>query len=275
MDSKADLLPEDFAALPHPEQRRILDAGLLMTQMAYRHAGAVIIGLPPSRNPVLSNGSCFILKLRGCYYLGTAWHVVASYLKRRSGGEPVLFEVRDASLHPERSVVWKDEENDIVFLSLSHAELQRIGLSICEPLMGWPPPHPQAKSYVLVSGFPAVIRERVTRERVDFHALSTLLQVTTVGERHIVCQFEREHWITYNHRGVPPRGTELSGMSGGPVFLVGNLAYPLVAMVSGFSANFELLYIKTLSHLPDVLESDSQVFGARANTLGAAGRVRF
>jgi len=39
-------------------------------------------------------------------------------------------------------------------------------------------------------------------------------------------------------------------MSGGPALLVKNLAYPLVGLISEFSRDFELLYIKTLSHVP-------------------------
>jgi hypothetical protein len=43
-------------------------------------------------------------------------------------------------------------------------------------------------------------------------------------------------------------------MSGGPVLLVGQLDYPLVAVVSQFSLNLELLRLRTLSHVPSDFE---------------------
>ena len=81
-------------------------------------------------------------------------------------------------------------------------------------------------------------------ERFEFNALSTMLQVTKVGEEHAVCQFTRENWVAWDGNGVPPPGTDLGGMSGGPVLLVGRLDYPLVALVSEFNPTFELLYLR-------------------------------
>ena len=138
----------------------------------------------------------------------------------------------------------------IVFLAITAEQLNGIDISVYEPLTGWPPPHPKKGSYVLVVGFPAILREQPRQDRLDFNSLSAMLQITAVAERHIVCQFERAHWVSYNPNGVPSPGTDLGGMSGGPVFSVGNLAFPLVGLVSEFSRDFELLYIKTLSHVP-------------------------
>ncbi len=244
-------LPEDFAAVSDEEQRQILDAGLLMTQMAFRHAAAVIVSPPPSLGGNVKNGSGFVLELAGRQYFGTAWHVVEEWLDRTNAGEAVVFQVRDAVLNPSKSVVWKDKQNDIVFLQLSEEDIEQIDISRCDPIRGWPPPHPEEGSYVLLSGFPAVVRQQPNAERVEFNALSTMLQVTAVADRRLVCQFSRENWVSYNPQGIPPQGTELGGMSGGPVFAVGNLAYPLVGLVSEFSTDYELLYIKTLSHLPE------------------------
>jgi hypothetical protein len=74
-----------------------------------------------------------------------------------------------------------------------------------------------------------------------------MLQITTVREDYAVCQFLRENWVTYDTHGVPPPGTDLGGMSGGPVLLVGKLDYPLVGLVYQFSRDFELLYFRLLS----------------------------
>ena len=42
---------------------------------------------------------------------------------------------------------------------------------------------------------------------------------------------------------VPPADLDYGGWSGGPVFLVGDLAYPLVGVVSQFQGTYELLRI--------------------------------
>lgn len=246
-------LPEKFAALPAQKQRRILDAALNMTQMAYRHAASTIVAPPPHKQGVLRNGTSFVLNLDDRFFLGTAWHIVEYWLKSIGKDAQFIFQVGDVRLDPSNAIAWKDLRNDLVFLHLTHDEAQQIRVSFCEPVLGWPPPHPQKGDYVLISGFPAVMRARVSAAHVDFPALSTMLQISSVSERHMVCQFEREHWISFNPSGFPPPGTNLGGLSGAPVFAVGNLAYPLIGVVSEFSSSFELLYVKTLSHLPDRL----------------------
>ena len=246
-------LPEDFAALSSHEQRRILDAALHMTQMAYRHAASTILSPPPHQGGAMRNGTSFVLKLDDRFYLGTAWHIVDYWLKSVNKDAQFIFQVGDVLLDPSNAIAWKDLENDIVFLHLTPDEAQQTRVSFCEPILGWPPPHPNEGDYVLISGFPAVMRERFSAKHVDFPALSTMLQVSSVSGRHMVCQFEREHWISFDPSGFPPPGTDLGGMSGAPVFAVGNLAYPLIGVVSEFSSDYELLYMKTLSHLPDHL----------------------
>jgi len=243
-------LPDKFSDLTPAEQRRVLTAGYEMTQLSHRHAAAVCIAPPPSIGGKVNSGTGFVVALDGKHYFGTAWHVAAKWFERKAKGEHVLFQVRDALLNPEGRIAWKNEDDDIVFIELTRAELNEIGISSCEPLAGWPPRQPKVGSYVLVSGFPSVIRRQPTETRIEFNSLNSLLQVTTVGERHIVCQFQREHWVHFGGHGSPPPGTDLGGISGGPVLSVGNLSYPLIGAALEFQRNFELLYIRTLAHLP-------------------------
>jgi hypothetical protein len=104
--------------------------------------------------------------------------------------------------------------------------------------------------YVLISGYPAVFRRQSARGEIEFNSLSTMLQVTEPHDEYVVCQFLREHWVSYDGKGVPAPGTDLGGISGAPVLLVGNLDYPLVAAVSEFSHDFDLLYLRPLTRVP-------------------------
>ena len=221
-----------------------------MTKLVFSYAAAINVSPPPSVGGKINNGSGFVLRLDHGLYLVTAWHVVKFWLDRVGAGEKVLFQVRDALLVPSERIVWRDEENDIAFLDLRPEEVEKVNIHVCEPIAGWPPPHPPQGSYVLVSGFPAVIRKRPQPANVEFNALSSMLPVTSSRERHVVCQVERDDLVSFDEHGVPPPGTDLGGMSGGPALLVGKLSYPVVGLISEFSKDYELLYIRTLSHVP-------------------------
>jgi hypothetical protein len=219
-----------------------------MTQLAYGYTAAVIVGPQPSIGGAINNGSGFVVALGGQYFFGTAWHVVNSWLQRMESGEKVLFQVRDAELSPALETMWRDESNDLALIPISEAQVGKVGVLVCDPIRGWPPPHPMPGRYVLLSGFPGVKRQQEDT-RVFLNAMSTLMQVTTVGNNYLVCQVEREHLVAFDENGIPPHGTDWGGMSGGPVFLVDNLVYPLVGVISEFNTDLELVRIATLSHV--------------------------
>lgn len=242
--------PSDFAALPSEQRNQILVGGQVITQFVFRRAAAICIGAPPSRGNAIRNGSAFLIQQDGHHYLGTAWHVVEYWFRIKKCVPDLLFQVGDVSIDPAASLAWKDVSADLAFLRLTSEEAAAIPVSVCEATAGWPPPKPKAGDYVLISGFPSVIRQRSGAKGILFNALSTRLQVTTVRDDRAVCQFLREHWVAYDTRGVPPPGTDLGGMSGGPVLLIRNLDYPLVGVVDQFSQDYELLYFRLLATVP-------------------------
>lgn len=75
-----------------------------------------------------------------------------------------------------------------------------------------------------------------------------MLPVTTSGDSHLWCQWERENMIHFSGAGgIPPQGVQLGGMSGGPVCLVRQLDYPLVGIVTDFQSDWELMRLGMLS----------------------------
>lgn len=245
---KTHTLPERFEDLAPEERLRVLRAGSAMTHFVFARAAAVLLAAPGQSGYVRS-GSGFVLSLSDHDYLGTAWHVVKEWHDAAKTGERIVFQVGALALNPNDRLAWKDEGNDIAFLRLLPGEAARVGIAPCEAMFGWPPPHAEAGTYLLLSGYPRIERLRANDDEFEFGAFSTLLQVTASHENYVVCQFQREHWISEG-RDLPPAGTDLCGMSGGPALLVKNLAYPLVGLISEFSRDFELLYVKTLSHVP-------------------------
>jgi hypothetical protein len=246
------VLPERFEDLEPAERLRVLTAGSAMTHFVFARTAAVLLSAPIGQTRFVRSGSGFVLRLPDHDYLGTAWHVVKEWYDATKTGDRIVFQIGRVALNPDERLAWKDERNDIAFLRLSSGEAHQIGIQPCEPLFGWPPPHAEAGSYLLLSGYPGIERVRPADDEFDFGAFSTLLQVTASRENYVVCQFQREHWISEG-RDIPPPGTNLGGMSGGPALLVNNLAYPLIGLISEFSAGYELLYVKTLSHVPSSL----------------------
>jgi hypothetical protein len=161
---------------------------------------------------------------------------------------------------PLDRVAARDATNDVVLIELRKGEGAEAGRLICTT-GGWPPPRPEPGDVVLVSGYPALIREQPSRSLVKFWALSALLEVTTTGEFHQVSQWERENMTRFGGPGpgVPPPGIELGGMSGGPVLLVRKLSYPLVAIVTDFHSGWELMRFAHLS----AVAIPFRAFGAR------------
>lgn len=221
-----------------------------MGRFVFQRTAAVLVCPPPGAAGRVSNGSGFVLRLEGKLYLGTAWHVVESWLRRSSSGERVLFQVGSATCAPAGRIVWKDERGDLVFLRLEEREAALMGISVFEPICGWPPPKPSVGDFIHVAGYPAVQREQPAHDAWDFHSLGFRLSVKSVGERHLACQFEREYWVTTGGAAIPPEGIDLGGMSGGPALLEGHLAYPLIGLVAEHTPAYEIMRVSTLSHVP-------------------------
>jgi hypothetical protein len=256
-------LPSRFSSLPVEKQTQIRETGERLVRFAYEHSFPITIAPPPGSATLnqFHNGTGFILKLGDRLFLVTADHVLEYYLIHRKANDGLVFQAAQFRLWPEERPIWRDNERDIALVEITAGEARRVGTLIVDPPTGWPPQLPVIGSYVMFSGFPAVVREHVGDAETNFNALSSLMRVTTRGEGYFVCQFERDEWVNFGRVPVPERGTSLGGMSGAPVFSNGALAFPLVGLISEFSADFELLYVKTLESIP---------FAVPAETLGTS-----
>ena len=245
---------EKFEELPMVDQRRILAAGNTIGQFVFQRTAAILVGPPADTDGVIKNGSCFILRVHGKAYLGTARHVVKFWMDRIASGESVVFQVGRSSLEPAHRIVWEDEQADIAFLRLDEAEVALIGISAFEPTCGWPPPRPAVGDFVHIAGYPALQRHQPGPAAYDFRSLGFRLNVKSIGERHLACQFEREYWVVTDGFAIPPAGVDLGGMSGGPVLLERPLAYPLVGLVVEHTPAYEIMRVSTLGHVPETFE---------------------
>jgi hypothetical protein len=242
-------VPERFEELPDNEQRAIIAAGQHMTRLAYEYVTVILIGASPEDDTHVNHGSAFLLRLGERLFLGTAAHVLAKYEERLSLSEDVVFEVGQVAIDPQSRVRWRDDTRDVVFLEVTSAEATRMGVWVQEPSR-WPPPQPTVGSYIVLSGYPAETRKRLSAAGFEFPAFSVMLQVSSASEGRIVCQFTRENWISFGQKDIPAPGTNFGGMSGAPALAILSLSYPVIGLVSQFHSTFELLCISTFEDLP-------------------------
>jgi hypothetical protein len=219
-----------------------------LNRHAQRHAVAIIIAPPPSVGGVLNTSSGCILGLDGRVYLLTANHVLDSFERRVVEDSAVRWQVSFPAgadhrlvFDPRGRVRSRSRDQDVVAIELTQQEPEQVGAPICSTPLGWPPPIPTAGDYVAISGYPAMYREREGDRRIIFPALSGVFEVTTSGQYHLVTQWERDRIVSLGGPDVPSPGAELGGMSGGPVFLVRDLVYPLIGVITEFQTPFELL----------------------------------
>jgi hypothetical protein len=66
--------------------------------------------------------------------------------------------------------MWRDRERDVALLERTQNEATKVRTLIVDPPMAWPPYTPAIGSYVMFSGFPAIVREHVDVAETNFNA---------------------------------------------------------------------------------------------------------
>jgi hypothetical protein len=137
---------------------------------------------------------------------------------------------------PRPRVVWEDAQKDISVLKLSEEEASRLkGKCIFASPPQWPPSVPENGAAILIAGYPKYLRElNALESKIECGPYSAMLRAKNVGDGYFYCQIEQEELISFNGGPLPDPKTFLGGLSGGPVFLVDKISYPVVGVISGF-----------------------------------------
>jgi hypothetical protein len=83
----------------------------------------------------------------------------------------------------------------------------------------WPPPHPFPGQTAFLAGFPGRSRLWLNFSSISFGLYVAAPRINSASDRQITCPFEREYWIDPTGHGLPPRGFDLGGISGGPMLI--------------------------------------------------------
>lgn len=248
------IAPAEFHALSADRQASIIAEIKQTVQFAYDHAVPIVVALPPkSPDQNLRSASGFFVEIDGQRYLGTADHVWRWFLARRQQGEDVIFQAGGFAVREDRAGLLRNAKWDVALIPVTEQEVRRSGHHVASLSAGWPPPLPRINSYIVFSGIPERLRERKPDSHVEFGSFSSIMRVTSVSAENIICQFEREHWVSEAVMPPPAPGEDLSGASGGPVF---SLDYPLHIPLIGliyefnpglFGSDIELLHVRPMA----------------------------
>jgi Trypsin-like peptidase domain len=246
---------EQFQKLSVAEKAIYLKTHQHMVRFARDHAVPIIFA-PPLRIGGLVNGATgCVLQLSSGAFVVTASHVLDGYEKRVRDGEELNWQVGNLPPYdPLPRIAWRDKERDIVFLRLSDDEVRRVGPCIIPVPPQWPPSAPKKDQFVLVAGYPKALREVDQPSGwIGAGPYSAMFRVTTRGEDYCTCQIEHKDLVSFDGGPLPEPGTDMGGLSGGPVLFLGAIDYPVVGVVTDHChidlAHFEILRIATLQNV--------------------------
>jgi hypothetical protein len=239
-----------------PEDRARFQAGSReLVNLAWSYILPVRIAyIVNDREEDYNTGTGILLRLGGEYMIGTAWHVFALYDRGKQAGEDVVLLVGDVPLEPPQ-VRFADRENDIVFLAIPEVLVRDLDAVPYDPGSRWPPRRVTTDDSVFFCGLPAFLRSDEGEGEILFGNMSLVLTVSSVAEHHFVLPLEREKWEDLGRVPLPGEDVFLGGLSGAPVFVMDDLSYPLVGLISAVGESLPLLYVASLSHVPAIENS--------------------
>lgn len=182
----------------------------------------------------IRNGSIFFIGCGERLFAVTAAHVLDGYLAAKRKSSSTLCRIENLEFDAESRLISRGTAIDLATFEFSYDELRALSpqkQAIMIDPNAWPPPHPFSGQGAIVSGFPGVLRLWTAWRDISFGLYSGHLRINNASDRSITCPFEREYWIDTMGRGLPLKGLDLGGISGGPL---------LMPMESGGSWNLQL-----------------------------------
>jgi len=225
---------ERFERLSAEEQARYVALTQQLTDFARDHAVPIIFAPPLSIGGTANGASGSALRLGGRAFVVTASHVLAGYEERMQSGKVLNWQVGNLPpFEPISRIAWRDCARDIVLLRISDEEARDIGRYRISKAVSWPPCLPREGQFVIMAGYPQVLREEdASLGLIRSGPWSALFQVRAVEEGRCTCVIERKDLISFNGGPLPQPGMHVGGLSGGPVLLVGNPSPPLVGVIT-------------------------------------------
>lgn len=146
----------------------------------------------------------------------TAGHVWAQYLEDCEAFDDVECQIGNVRIDLKQYLVEHDSKLDLATFDLPPILVAGSGIEIHKP-RAWPPRALKDSEIVVLGGYPGLFREERIGE-ADFSFVTFYLPVAQSSDEHASFQLNLadSHWP--DGSGGIPEGTDLGGISGGPVF---------------------------------------------------------
>ncbi len=194
------------------------------------------------RNDRVRNATLFVVDAGMGPFAVTANHVYEGYVEAKAkhpgtrcrilpkpACPPYHFGRQDGrrraplAFDPEARLIARLHDPDIATFGITIGEVARLGI---RAVTNWPPLVPERGQVVAFAGFPGGARRRIGRRDLHFDVTPGLAPAASVNDRHISCQSGEERGVDAGGFRLPPRHYDTGGMSGGPLFTVGEAREP-------------------------------------------------
>lgn len=243
----ADIARDEFAAKPAAFQARVRAEGLAIGERVVNHVLQILIGPKGGMaDPaVVNHSSAVALSSNGRLLLATADHVYQEYCDKYEKDAEIIFQFGNGVMNPIERLLWRDSVRDLAVFEMRLLEMADIP-SLVWQVPSWPPPPPDEGKYVAFAGYPIGYRVNGGPGQIHLNAVGGMMAVTSRSVHNIKCVLPRESLIPIKGPHVPPPGTKLGGMSGGPVFRwLGGTDIEFTGVITDFGDFFDMFWMAT------------------------------
>jgi hypothetical protein len=195
--------------------KAVSDFTLKVARPLFWHIGANRGGLP-------RGATAFILKFEGRSVAVTAEHVLREYLSTLEADKRVVCQLGEVAVHPEKSIIARSDCLDIATFEIEPNLVSKAGgIAVDCTGDGWPSPDVEEGDTISLTGFLDEQREKYGPRHYNMNAWGANGVAEAVTKTDILTVYERDrvHPVR-SDVPLPPLGLNMSGCSGGPVFLI-------------------------------------------------------
>lgn len=186
----------------------------------------------------------------------SAAHVHRRAIELRSQYPGTWCQIGGHTFEPEASIIDISDELDLVTYSLSEVQTNA-AIADVHHAPRWPPLLNQADAHIL-AGWPWSLSRDAAKE-TDFQFLHFIGTLDTCDARTLGAVTYTSQSVAWGRNALPP-GTNIGGMSGGPVYRLdesGLTTLTLVGIVYEYQPSFEIVLARPLS----LIDSNGRIVG--------------
>jgi hypothetical protein len=209
------------------EAKRVMAAGLgeVELKLAISFSTAIFWATVKEGRLRSRNGTAFFLNTGERLFGVTACHVIDGWKQcpavERPGPLRLAGMGTSIRLDWDQRLIDMDASIDIATFHITESEVKYIGKTVLTGAQKkWPPGAPPVNCGVYYAGFPGVGTIEISPDKVSFGAMGGGGIATSVSEKDVSSQIEREHLASYFGEGIPAENYDFRGLSGGPMLAV-------------------------------------------------------